>query len=77
VGRLQRENFAKAVAAASRSLSALMPASIPTATTPSSSIYMVKFGMTPRGYPRATSSAADPHRPRHDVGTLEEASSLT
>jgi len=72
VGRLQRENFSKAVAAGSKSPSVPMPASILTATTPKQFHYMVKFGMTPAGAIRAaTSSAADLIDRANDVGTLE------
>lgn len=72
VGRLQRENFAKAVAAGVKIAFGTDAGVYPHGDNAKQFHYMVKFGMTPAGAIRAaTSSAADLIDRAHDVGTLE------
>ena len=72
VGRLQRENFAKAVAAGVKIAFGTDAGVYPHGDNARQFHYMVKFGMTPAGAIRAaTSSAADLIDRAHDVGTLE------
>ena len=73
VGRLQRENFAKAVAAGVKIAFGTDAGVYPHGDNAKQFHYMVKFGMTPAGAIRAaTSSAADLIDRSKDVGTLEE-----
>jgi imidazolonepropionase-like amidohydrolase len=72
VGRLQRENFAKAVAAGVKIAFGTDAGVYPHGDNARQFHYMVKFGMTPAGaIHAATSSAADLIDRAHDVGTLE------
>lgn len=72
VGRLQRENFAKAVAAGVKIAFGTDAGVYPHGDNAKQFHYMVKFGMTPAGAIRAaTSSAADLIDRSADVGTLE------
>ena len=72
VGRLQRENFAKAVAAGVKVAFGTDAGVYPHGDNAKQFHYMVKFGMTPAGAIRAaTSSAADLIGRATDVGTLE------
>ena len=72
VGRLQRENFAKAVAAGVKIAFGTDAGVYPHGDNAKQFHYMVKFGMTPAGAIRAaTSSAADLIDRAQDVGTLE------
>jgi len=72
VGRLQRENFAKAVAAGVKIAFGTDAGVYPHGDNAKQFHYMVKFGMTPAGAIRAaTSSAADLIGRATDVGTLE------
>lgn len=72
VGRLQRENFAKAVAAGVKIAFGTDAGVYPHGDNAKQFHYMVKFGMTPAGAIRAaTSSAADLIGRAKDVGTLE------
>jgi imidazolonepropionase-like amidohydrolase len=72
VGRLQRENFAKAVAAGVKIAFGTDAGVYPHGDNAKQFHYMVKFGMTPAGAIRAaTSSAADLIGRDKDVGTLE------
>jgi imidazolonepropionase-like amidohydrolase len=73
VGRLQRENFAKAVAAGVKIAFGTDAGVYPHGDNAKQFHYMVKFGMTPAGAIRAaTSSAADLIDRAKDVGTVEE-----
>ncbi len=73
VGRLQRENFAKAVAAGVKIAFGTDAGVYPHGDNARQFHYMVKFGMTPAGAIRAaTSSAADLIDRAKDLGTLEE-----
>ncbi len=72
VGRLQRENFAKAVAAGVKIAFGTDAGVYPHGDNAKQFHYMVKFGMTPAAAIRAaTSSAADLIDRAKDVGTLE------
>ena len=72
LGRLQRENFAKAVTAGVKIAFGTDAGVYPHGDNAKQFHYMVKFGMTPAGAIRAaTSSAADLIDRAHDVGTLE------
>jgi imidazolonepropionase-like amidohydrolase len=72
VGRLQRENFAKAVAAGVKIAFGTDAGVYPHGDNAKQFHYMVKFGMTPAGAIRAaTSSAADLIDRASDEGTLE------
>jgi imidazolonepropionase-like amidohydrolase len=72
VGRLQRENFAKAVAAGVKIAFGTDAGVYPHGDNAKQFHYMVKFGMSPAGAIRAaTSSAADLIDRSKDVGTLE------
>ncbi len=72
VGRLQRENFAKAVAAGVKIAFGTDAGVYPHGDNAKQFHYMVKFGMTPAGAIRAaTSSAADLIDRAATVGTLE------
>jgi len=72
VGRLQRENFSKAVAAGVKIAFGTDAGVYPHGDNARQFHYMVKFGMTPAGALRAaTSSAADLIDRSRDVGTLE------
>ena len=72
VGRLQRENFAKAVTAGVKIAFGTDAGVYPHGDNAKQFHYMVKFGMTPAGAIRAaTSSAADLIDRANDVGTLE------
>jgi imidazolonepropionase-like amidohydrolase len=72
VGRLQRENFAKAVAAGVKIAYGTDAGVYPHGDNAKQFHYMVKFGMTPAAAIRAaTSSAADLIDRSKDVGTLE------
>ena len=72
VGRLQRENFSKAVAAGVKIAFGTDAGVYPHGDNAKQFHYMVKFGMTPAGAIRAaTSSAADLINRANDVGTLE------
>jgi imidazolonepropionase-like amidohydrolase len=72
VGRLQRENFAKAVAAGVKIAFGTDAGVYPHGDNAKQFHYMVKFGMTPAGAIRAaTSSAADLIGRSADVGSLE------
>jgi len=72
VGRLQRENFAKAVAAGVKIAFGTDAGVYPHGDNAKQFHYMVKYGMTPAGAIRAaTSSAADLIDRAKDVGTLE------
>jgi imidazolonepropionase-like amidohydrolase len=72
VGRLQRENFAKAVAAGVKVAFGTDAGVYPHGDNAKQFHYMVKFGMTPAAAIRAaTSSAADLIDRAKDVGTLE------
>lgn len=72
VGRLQRENFAKAVKAGVKITFGTDAGVYPHGDNARQFHYMVKFGMTPAGAIRAaTSSAADLIDRSKDVGTLE------
>jgi imidazolonepropionase-like amidohydrolase len=72
VGRLQRENFAKAVAAGVKIAFGTDAGVYPHGDNAKQFHYMVKFGMTPAAAIRAaTSSAADLIDRAADVGTLE------
>ena len=73
VGRLQRENFAKAVAAGVKIAFGTDAGVYPHGDNAKQFHYMVKYGMTPAGAIRAaTSSAADLIGRAQDVGTLEK-----
>ena len=73
VGKLQRENFAKAVAAGVKIAFGTDAGVYPHGDNAKQFHYMVKFGMTPAGAIRAaTSSAADLIGRSADVGTLEQ-----
>ncbi len=72
VGRLQRENFQKAVAAGVKIAFGTDAGVYPHGDNAKQFHYMVKFGMTPAGAIRAaTSSAADLIDRASNVGTLE------
>jgi imidazolonepropionase-like amidohydrolase len=72
VGRLQRENFAKAVAAGVKIAFGTDAGVYPHGDNAKQFHYMVKYGMTPAGAIRAaTSSAADLIDRSKDEGTLE------
>jgi imidazolonepropionase-like amidohydrolase len=72
VGKLQRENFAKAVAAGVKIAFGTDAGVYPHGDNAKQFHYMVKFGMTPAGAIRAaTASAADLIDRAKDVGTLE------
>jgi len=72
VGRLQRENFAKAVAAGVKIAFGTDAGVYPHGDNARQFHYMVKFGMTPAAAIRAaTSSAADLIDRAKDLGTLE------
>jgi imidazolonepropionase-like amidohydrolase len=72
VGRLQRENFAKAVAAGVKIAFGTDAGVYPHGDNAKQFYYMVKFGMTPAGAIRAaTSSAADLIDRAKDQGTVE------
>lgn len=72
VGRLQRENFAKAVAAGVKIAFGTDAGVYPHGDNAKQFMYMVKFGMTPAGAIRAaTSSAADLIDRARDEGTVE------
>jgi imidazolonepropionase-like amidohydrolase len=72
VGRLQRENFAKAVAAGVKIAFGTDAGVYPHGDNAKQFHYMVKFGLTPAGaIHAATSSAADLIDRAQDVGTLE------
>ena len=72
VGRLQRENFAKAVAAGVKIAFGTDAGVYPHGDNAKQFHYMVKFGMTPAGAIRAaTESAADLIDRASNVGTLE------
>jgi imidazolonepropionase-like amidohydrolase len=72
VGRRQRENFSKAVAAGVKIAFGTDAGVYPHGDNAKQFHYMVKFGMTPAGSIRAaTSSAADLIDRAQDVGTLE------
>jgi imidazolonepropionase-like amidohydrolase len=72
VGRLQRENFAKAVAAGVKIAFGTDAGVYPHGDNAKQFYYMVKFGMTPAGAIRAaTSSAADLIDRTKDQGTVE------
>lgn len=72
VGRQQRENFAKAVAAGVKITFGTDAGVYPHGDNAKQFHYMVKYGMTPAGAIRAaTSSAADLIDRSKDVGTLE------
>ncbi len=72
VGKLQRENFAKAVAAGVKIAFGTDAGVYPHGDNAKQFHYMVKFGMTPAGAIRAaTSSAADLIDRAKDVGTIE------
>jgi imidazolonepropionase-like amidohydrolase len=72
VGRLQRENFAKAAAAGVKIAFGTDAGVYPHGDNAKQFHYMVKFGMTPAGAIRAaTSSAADLIDRASNVGTLE------
>ncbi|HTJ30204.1 MAG TPA: amidohydrolase family protein [Acidobacteriaceae bacterium] len=72
LGRLQRENFAKAVAAGVKIAFGTDAGVYPHGDNAKQFHYMVKYGMTPAGAIRAaTSSAADLIDRSKDVGTLE------
>jgi imidazolonepropionase-like amidohydrolase len=72
VGRLQRENFAKAVAAGVKIAFGTDAGVYPHGDNAKQFHYMVKFGMTPAAAIRAaTQSAADLIDRKADVGTLE------
>lgn len=72
LGRLQRENFAKAVAAGVKIAFGTDAGVYPHGDNAKQFHYMVKFGMTPAGAIRAaTASAADLIDRAKDVGTLE------
>jgi imidazolonepropionase-like amidohydrolase len=72
VGRLQRENFAKAVVAGVKIAFGTDAGVYPHGDNAKQFHYMVKFGMTPAGAIRAaTSSAADLIDRAKDVGTLQ------
>ncbi|HTB97206.1 MAG TPA: amidohydrolase family protein [Terracidiphilus sp.] len=72
VGRLQRENFQKAVAAGVKVAFGTDAGVYPHGDNAKQFHYMVKFGLTPAGaIHAATSSAADLIDRAHDVGTLE------
>jgi imidazolonepropionase-like amidohydrolase len=72
IGRLQRENFGKAVAAGVKIAFGTDAGVYPHGDNAKQFHYMVKFGMTPAGaIHAATSSAADLIDRTHDVGTLE------
>jgi imidazolonepropionase-like amidohydrolase len=72
VGRLQRENFAKAVKAGVKMAFGTDAGVYPHGDNAKQFAYMVKFGMTPAQAIRAaTSSAADLIGRANDVGTIE------
>ena len=72
MGRLQRENFSKAVAAGVKIAFGTDAGVYPHGDNAKQFHYLVTFGMTPAGAIRAaTSSAADHIDRAHDVGTLE------
>lgn len=72
VGRLQRENFAKAVAAGVKIAFGTDAGVYPHGDNAKQFHYMVKYGMTPAGAIRAaTSSAADLIDRANDVGSVE------
>jgi len=72
LGRLQRENFAKAVAAGVKIAFGTDAGVYPHGDNAKQFHYMVKFGMTPAGAIRAaTSSAADLIDRADSVGTIE------
>jgi len=72
LGRLQRENFAKAVAAGVKVAFGTDAGVYPHGDNAKQFHYMVKYGLTPAGAIRAaTSSAADLIDRAKDVGTLE------
>jgi imidazolonepropionase-like amidohydrolase len=72
VGRLQRENFAKAVKAGAKMAFGTDAGVYPHGDNARQFFYMVKFGMTPAQAIRAaTSSAADLIGRSADVGTIE------
>lgn len=72
VGKLQRENFAKAVAAGVKIAFGTDAGVYPHGDNAKQFHYMVKFGMTPAAAIRAaTSSAADLIDRAKDVGTIE------
>ena len=72
VGRLQREDFAKAVKAGARMAFGTDAGVYPHGDNARQFAYMVKFGMTPAQAIRAaTSNAADLIGRAHDVGTIQ------
>jgi imidazolonepropionase-like amidohydrolase len=72
VGRLQRENFAKAVKAGAKMAFGTDAGVYPHGDNARQFYYMVKFGMTPaQAIHTATSSAADLIGRAKDVGTIE------
>ena len=72
VGRLQRENFAKAVKAGARMAFGTDAGVYPHGDNARQFAYMVKFGMTPsQAIHAATSNAADLIGRANDVGTIE------
>jgi imidazolonepropionase-like amidohydrolase len=72
VGRLQRENFAKAVKAGAKMAFGTDAGVYPHGDNAKQFFYMVKYGMTPAQAIRAaTSSAADLIGRAKDVGTIE------
>jgi imidazolonepropionase-like amidohydrolase len=72
VGRLQRENFEKAVKAGAKMTFGTDAGVYPHGDNAKQFFYMVKFGMTPaQAIHAATSSAADLIGRAKDVGTLE------
>jgi imidazolonepropionase-like amidohydrolase len=73
VGRLQRENFARAVKAGAKMAFGTDAGVYPHGDNAKQFFYMVKYGMTPAQAIRAaTSSAADLIGRARDVGTLEQ-----
>lgn len=72
IGRLQRENFAKAFHAGAKMIFGTDAGVYPHGDNAKQFFYMVKFGMTPAQAIRAaTSSAADAINRSADVGTVE------
>jgi imidazolonepropionase-like amidohydrolase len=72
VGRLQRENFAKAVKAGAKMAFGTDAGVYPHGDNARQFFYMVKYGMTPaQAIHAATSSAADLIARSKDVGTIE------
>jgi imidazolonepropionase-like amidohydrolase len=72
VGRLQRENFAKAVKAGAKIAFGTDAGVYPHGDNARQFFYMVKFGMTPaQAIHAATSAAADLIGRSQDVGTIQ------